>query len=380
MISFSNESVDGYDNTTTVTGSVSTVGSLEVINDSITVVDAVTDVTIEGDLSVAGTTDVTAGTAMAGSDANLTVEGDAAFTGLVTVTGDDTTAAGSDAIVVLKGDVTATGGIALANGVVDADGEAQLVFNGAADQAMTGNITGTGMVGVLNTSSDATVTITGNVAAVDLETLAGNAAELVITGDLTLSGNLEITADTEVTVDGAFSGDVLVNTDGYGDLTVGASTLGAVGDATHNLGSLAITGAVSTASEVYADSINVGTSALTLGANETINANEKLLVALDNTTGGVNGNVDAANNVFTVSADVEVVITAADDAEAAAADTTYTIASNLDAASLFSGNVKSYIYNKKVSIAKVGTDYILTTTTKTASEITNTDRTLEQIT
>jgi len=310
-------------------------------------------VTVSGDIDAASAAvNVTAG-GEDDSDSTLVVRGDADI-GALTVAGTAGGGAGAAATASFAGDLTSTG-ITLTT----ATGTANLVLNGSDDQTVTGAIGGSGVVSVTNTSTG-TVTFANAVVGSDvaINTTADVNFMGVVTADITLYSN------TEVTVGGILTGDVIADTDGYGALTLAATTfLGNVGSSTDYLGTLEITGNVTSATgDIYADHISVRANDLIATAGDvTISAGGTLSVIAD--TASTSGTVTAGGTATLASG--SSILVSASYSVAAADEYTVVTGATLSSNATIVSNVPGFTF---VTTNSDATHVVLTAVAKTASE------------
>lgn len=310
---------------------------------------------------------VTFGGALYAAAINVTGTGEVQLDGATT--GNVTFAA--DGTLDLNADLT--GNIALAataGEVVVADG---------AD--ITGNIDGTAANGTVTFEGTTTVTGTvGATSAVDAVVVSG-ASDTVTFNSAVKATTLEFEADATVDFDSSFVGaiDNTSGEDGVGSVIVGAASasLGAIG-ATNSIKSLTLEADATSSGAVNADNITLGLNTLTIGADTTLAAGQKLSLTID--TLGSYGSIAGATHVVTLAANSTVMFSITDAELALIADNdTYTIASTVDATSDSDATVISNVPGYRFTVANTGTDLVATADEIAASAWTDDDRLLNSI-
>lgn len=207
-------------------GNAAVGGNLTLFSDEADVDDAI-GVTVGGTLDVTGTTDITAGD-FGLTLTQLTVDDNATFTGLVTVSG-GTAGLGSTAFLVLKGETnTFTNGIILDNAPGDSAG---LLLAGLGTQTVNGTINqgapGMGFVSIINMSAGG-VTFNDTITVSRIR-VGSDTFDTLATFNTDVSTSVGLTVGDGVPAGVADIGTVIFNTAG-GDIDVSGAVRGAVMD------------------------------------------------------------------------------------------------------------------------------------------------------
>ncbi len=288
---------------TATIGSVAVEGNVAV--STIEANNAALAVTVTNDLTVGGTLDVTNLDTDDSDTVALSVGGDATVTGLTTVTA----SAGGDATLTVSGDATFTGGVSLDDDV----NSAELVFDGATAQAVSGDIDGAGAgegdVNITNSHASG-VTFSGMVG-----DSGGNGINDVLIDDT--ATDVLATFQDDVTV----GGDVIVGAAGGNTATAVFSTSGTlavsgmvIGDAGSTSNVTASGGGTVTTDAAWGAGGNVDT--VTIGANTTLAAGANVTATtiqlssgsvLQDTAGSTfTANIEGGSGTFNVDGDATV--------------------------------------------------------------------------